>query len=612
MSEWPDIEDYALLGDLHTAILVSDRGSIDWLCMPRFDSPALFAGLVGGDEAGHWVLSPTDDDARASRSYLPGTFVLRTRWSTADGEAEVVEFMPLGDRRADVVRRIRGIRGTVRFRQQLCIRFDYGSAVPWVRQVPDAGGNAIVATAGPDAVVVRGPRLIADGLRHAATFDVAQDEIVDIVMTWYPSYREPPEQIDVDRELNRTTQWWRDWADRSATHSAYQEAVRRSLLVLRALTHEDTGGIVAAATTSLPEEMGGQRNWDYRYVWLRDAALTISVLLTHGYREEAEEWRGWLLRAIAGVADDVQIMYGVGGERRLPEYELSTLQGYRGSRPVRVGNAAYRQQQWDVFGEVMIALHGARVAGLQETSASWPLQRALLHHLADHWKEPDRGIWEVRGRRRRFTHSRAMVWAAFDRGVRGVREYDLPGDADLWTQLRDRVREEIMAHGFDARRNTFVQYYGGTGVDAALLQLPQIGFIDAADDRMLGTVSAIESELLRDGLLLRYRPDSGVDGLPGTEHPFLACSFWLVEQYASSGRLRDAEELMDRLSESANDVGLLSEEYDTEHSRQMGNTPQALTHLALVRAADAIAAAHAGVRHAQVRGISSHSPAAGD
>lgn len=602
MSDPGPIDEYALLGDLHTAALVSRRGSIDWLCMPRFDSPSMFARLVGGSEGGHWSVGVLDEHAEVSRSYVPGTFVMQTRWRTDDGEAEVLDFMPLEDRRGNLVRRVRGLRGTVHFDEELRIRFAYGAAVPWVRQVRSEVGPAIVATAGPDAVLVRGPRLTADDLRHTAAFDVRHGEVVDLVLTWYPSYREPPDPIDVDRELERTLAWWRDWSMRSATQSGYQQEVERSLLVLRALTHEDTGGIVAAPTTSLPEDADGVRNWDYRYVWLRDASLTISVLLTHGYRDEAAEWRSWLLRAIAGDPADVQNMYGVAGERWLPEYELPQLRGYRGARPVRVGNAAFVQRQWDAFGEVMIALHGARLAGLTETEASWPLQQALLGYLAEHWEDPDHGIWEIRGPRRRFTHSRAMVWAAFDRGVRGVREHGLPGDAVWWAALRDRVREEILANGFDTARNTFLQHYDGTGVDAALLQLPQIGFVDADDPRMLGTVEAIESQLMHRGLLLRYRTETGVDGLPGSEHPFLACSFWLAEQYASSGRLGDAEELMRRLVGLANDVGLLSEEYDPDRERQMGNMPQALTHLALVRAADAIATARAGAAQPHVRG----------
>ena len=562
--------------------------------MPRFDSPSMFAALVGPEDAGHWTLAPRGKVTHTERAYLPGTFVLRTLWRTEEGEAEVIDFMPMHDRRANLVRRVRGLRGKVSFHQILRIRFDYSAAVPWIRQLAYGGGTALLATAGPDAVLVTGPRLRADGLRHVADFAVAEHEVVDLVLTWYPSYLQPPEPTDVDGALRRAVTWWQDWARRSNPPSPFDEQVQRSLLVLRALTHEDTGGIVAAATMSLPEEHQGVRNWDYRYVWLRDAALTIGVLMTHGYREEAGEWRQWLLRAIAGDPADVQIMYALGGERRLPEFEVPELSGYGGATPVRVGNAAYLQRQWDIFGEVMVALHGARTAGLEESEASWPLQLALLGFLEENWHKPDRGIWEIRGEERYFTHSRAMVWAAFDRGVRGITEFGLPGNAERWAALRDQVGEEIMARGYDAQHNRFVQHYDTATVDASLLQLPQIGFLPADDPRMLGTVAAIEDELMVDGLLLRYRAETGVDGLAGTEHPFLACSFWLVEQYAASGRVSDARKLMERLTTLVNDLGLLSEEYDPVRRRQVGNVPQALSHLSLVRAADAIAAAEKG------------------
>lgn len=583
-----------MIGDLHTAALVSRGGAIDWLCLPRFDSPSLFAALLDSKDAGHWTLAPDEEVTHAERAYVPGTFVLQTVWRTAGGEAEVTDFMPLHDRRADLVRRVRGVAGRVRFRETVRVRFDYSAAMPWMRQVDYGDGTALLATAGPDAVLVSGQPLSADEQRHTAVFDVTAGETVDLVMTWFPSYREPPKPVDVAAALRDTVNWWQDWASRSDPPSPYDEQVQRSLLYLRALTHEDTGGIVAAVTTSLPEELGGVRNWDYRYVWLRDAALTIGVLTTHGYKSEAQEWRAWLLRAIAGDPADVQIMYGIGGERRLPEWELPELSGYGGAVPVRVGNGAYLQRQWDIFGEVMVALHGARLAGVTETNASWPLQRALLEFLEENWEKPDRGIWEIRGEEQHFTHSRAMVWAAFDRGVRAVTEFGLPGHDDRWAALRDRVRDEIFARGYDAQRNTFVQYYGTNAVDAALLQLPQIGFVEADDPRMLGTVQAIEDDLMVEGLLLRYRAESGVDGLPGTEHPFLACSFWLVEQYAASGRIADARRVMDRLTTLVNDVGMLSEEYDPSSGRQMGNIPQALSHLSLVRAADAIAAAERG------------------
>lgn len=583
------IEDYALVADGASGALISRHGSVDWLCLPRFDSPSVFAALLGGEEAGHWSLRPTAPGAVPERTYVPGTFVLRTVWRTEDAEAEVVDFMPFRDGRSNLVRRVRGISGRMEFRSVIRFRFDYGSLRPWLRQVEDAGEPSLLAVAGPDAVILRGmPHRHLDGA-HTAEFTVGDGHAVDLGMTRYPSHLQPPPPIPVQDVLDWTIDWWQDWAARSEPPSPYDREVQRSLLVLRALTHDETGGIVAAATTSLPEEIGGSRNWDYRYVWLRDAALTIEVLVDHGYRQEAEKWRRWLLRAIAGDPSAVQIMYDVEGARRLPENVLEHLPGYRDSSPVRTGNAAYTQVQWDVYGEVMIALHAARLAGLEESEFSWPLQVALLGFLGDNWHRPDRGIWEIRGPDRHFTHSKAMIWAAFDRGIRGVEEFGLPGPVEEWARVRDDVRRDILTHGFDAERGTFVQYYGGRGTDAALLQLPQVGFLPADDARMLGTVAAIERELLEGGLLLRYRTESGVDGLPGTEHPFLACSFWLVEQYAASGRVDDARALMERLNGFVNDVGLLSEEVDAITGAHMGNTPQALSHLSLARAADAIA-----------------------
>lgn len=589
------IEDYALIGDCHTGALVGSDGSIDWLCLPRFDSPSTFGALLGTAENGRWKLAPRGEVLETDRRYEDDTFILVTRWVTATGEAEVTDVMPQGDRRADVLRRITGIRGSVEFDEELTIRFDYGSTIPWVRQVkdPDAG-RALIAVAGPNAVIVRGPHLRPHGTVHTATFTVAEQQTVDLTLTWYPSHREAPGLVDVTKRLEQTRAVWTGWASKLRLDDVHPETVTRSLLVLRALTDEDTGGIVAAATTSLPEDFGGTRNWDYRYVWLRDAALTLHVLIDHGDTDQAKRWRRWLLRAIAGDPADVQIMYGIAGERMLAEYELDHLSGYEGSKPVRVGNGAYTQYQGDVFGEVMIALQSARDAGVEESKFSWPLQRALMSYVESNWQRPDNGIWEIRGPQRHFTHSRAMIWAAFDCAARAVRTHGLPGPVDLWERLRDEVAAEIEEKGFDRSRNTYTQYYGGEGVDASLLQLPQIGYLAADDPRMLGTVDAIERELLRDGLVLRYTTESGVDGLAGTEHPFLACSFWLVEQYAASGRLADAENLMDRLCGFANDVGLMSEEYDPLAGRQVGNTPQALTHLTLVRAADAISAARGG------------------
>jgi GH15 family glucan-1,4-alpha-glucosidase len=583
-----NIEDYGLIGDCHTAALVGTDGSMDWLCMPRFDSPSMFGALLGDEDHGRWLLAPAGPVLSTSREYLEDTFILVTTWRTESGVVEVTDFMPTDNRRADIVRRVTGIEGSVELHEELRIRFDYSAAMPWMRQAPEAGRNAVIAVAGPDAVVVRGPKLDAQNESHVATFTVKKGEKVDLVLTWYPSHREPPDEIHVNRALASTTKWWRNWAENCETPERYAAAVHRSLLVLRALTHEDTGGIVAAATTSLPEEFGGSRNWDYRYVWLRDASLTLFVLISHGFASQATAWRSWLLRAIAGDPNDVQIMYGLSGERRLTEWEVPTLPGYRDSSPVRVGNGAFVQYQGDMFGEVMIALNRARELGATETPLSWSLQRALLQFVEDNWRRPDNGIWEIRGPKRHFTHSRAMLWAAFDCGIKAVREHRLDGPADRWEQLRTELRDEIESKGWDPAMGSYTQFYGSGTVDASLLQLAQIGYIEATDPRMLGTVAAIESTLLRDGLVLRYLTETGIDGLPGDEHPFLACSFWLAEQYAHSGRTDDAIALMDRLVGFCNDLGLISEEYDVAGKRQVGNTPQALSHLALVRAADAI------------------------
>jgi GH15 family glucan-1,4-alpha-glucosidase len=475
--------------------------------------------------------------------------------------------------------------------QDFRIRFGYATTIPWVRQLKGESVHGLVAIAGPDAIVVRGPALRASDHRHVSHFDVTAGDTVDAHLTWYPSHRDTPPAIDIDAVHASTCAWWQKWASSCSHEGPLRAQVVRSLLVLRALTHERTGGIVAAATTSLPEQIGGTRNWDYRYVWLRDASLTLEVLLSHGYEVEADGWRAWLLRAIAGDPGDVQIMYGLSGERYLPEHELTALPGYQGSSPARAGNGAVDQFQSDVIGEVMVALHAARAAGVRENEFSWPLQRALMSFLEKNWRRADQGIWEVRGQAREFTHSRVMVWAAFDRAVRGIEEYGLDGPLDRWRTLRDEVRTDIETRAFDANRNSYVQYCGSTEVDASLLVLPQVGFCAPTDPRMLGTVAAIEADLMRDGLLLRYRTHAAVDGLPPGEHPFLACSFWLVEQYAKSGRREDANALMNRLLGFVNDVGLLSEEYDVTSGHQMGNTPQALSHLALVRAADAIEAA---------------------
>jgi GH15 family glucan-1,4-alpha-glucosidase len=585
------IEEYALISDCFTGALVGKDGSIDWLCLPRYDSSSMFGALLGTEDHGRWLVAPVDASAKSTRRYEGDTMTLITRWRTGDGEVEVTDTMPMGDHRADVIRRVRGVRGTVRMQQELRIRFGYASAVPWVRKDTAEHPSALVAVAGPDAIVVRGPVLHATDHAHHGEFAVKAGETVDLTLTWFPSHRATPEALDVDHALEQTRSWWTRWAEGCNHDGPYRDEVVRSLLLLRALTHLETGGIVAAATTSLPEAFGGERNWDYRYVWLRDASLTIGVLLAHGYDDYVDHWRDWLLRAIAGDPADLQIMYGLSGERDLAERELTSLPGYQGAHPVRIGNGASTQFQADVIGEVMIGLDRGRRLGNGETRFSWALQRALMGYLEEHWREPDHGIWEIRGEPQTFTHSRALVWAAFDCAVRAVERDGLEGPVVRWRTLRDEVRADIEANGFDRVRGTYVQHYGTREVDASLLQLAQVGYVDWEDPRMLGTVRAIEQDLLRHDLVLRYRTEQGVDGLPPGEHPFLACSFWLVEQYAHSHRLDDARRLMDRLVSLANDVGMLSEEYDVEGRSQAGNTPQALTHLTLVRAADAIAAA---------------------
>jgi GH15 family glucan-1,4-alpha-glucosidase len=582
------IEDYALISDCFTGALVGKDGSIDWLCLPRYDSRSMFGALLGTENHGRWLLAPADASSTSTRRYEKDTMILVTRWVTPEGEVEVVDLMPMNDHRADIIRRVRGVRGSVRMQQDLRIRFGYATAIPWVRQEKSSRPHSLIAVAGPDAIVVRGAELRAANHSHQGQFVVHAGQTVDLTLTWFPSHREAPPALDVEHSVELTRGWWTEWASACEHQGPYRDEVVRSLLLLRALSHLETGGIVAAATTSLPEAFAGERNWDYRYVWLRDASLTIGVLLAHGYNGYIDHWRDWLLRAIAGDPGDVQIMYGLAGERDLSERIIDSLPGYQGAHPVRIGNDASTQFQADVIGEVMLALDRGRRAGNAETRFSWALQRALMGYLEQHWREPDHGIWEIRDKPQHFTHSRALVWAAFDCAIRAVEEYRLDGPVERWRRERDAIRADIEANGWDAHRGTYVQHFGSSEVDASLLQLAQVGYVDADDPRMLGTVRAIEEDLLRDGLLLRYRTESGVDGLPPGEHPFLACSFWLVEQYATSGRHEDAIRMMDRLVALANDVGMLSEEYDIEGRSHAGNTPQALTHLALVRAADAI------------------------
>ncbi|GGL24666.1 glycoside hydrolase family 15 protein [Phycicoccus endophyticus] len=586
------IGEYALLGDTERAALVSRHGAVDWLCLPRFDSPACFASLLGTDEHGRWFLGPVEE-ATTTRTYRADSFVLDTVHETAGGRVRVTDLMPFGDGRSDLVRVVEGLEGEVEMDHEWVVRTAYGAVLPWVSRVRDAAGTpAIRAVAGPDMLVLRGTRLPepADH-RHRDRFTVGAGERLEFAMTWAPSWCEVPEALEIATRVEETVGHFESWAGRSRHRGPYREAVTRSLLVLRLLTDEVRGGIVAAPTTSLPEALGGSRNWDYRYCWLRDASLTLEALLGCGYLEETRLWRDWLVRAVAGDPADLQIMYAVDGSRDLPERELDHLPGYAGSRPVRVGNGAVDQQQSDVLGEVMIALDRARRLGVSESGQTWAVQRALVDDLADHWDQRDHGLWEIRGPAQHFTHSRVMVWAAFDRAVRAVEEDGHDGDVERWRVLRDRVHDEVCRRGYDAERNTFTQHYETHEVDAALLVIPAVGFLPPDDPRVLGTVRAVEEDLLRDGFLLRYRTRSGVDGLDGDESPFLACSFWLVEAYARTGRLEEAHALMRRLLAVRTDLGLLAEEYDPRTGRLLGNFPQAFSHLALVQAALALAEA---------------------
>ena len=579
------IEDYALLGDRHTAALVGLNGSVDWMCLPRFDSAACFAALLGNEEHGHWQICPTGD-YEVSRRYVGTSAVLETTFTTATGVVQLLDVMPVQDGRADLLRRLTGIKGSVEVSHQWVVRGDYGKVRPWVRRAQVAGQEVIMATTGPDRLVLRGSRLPrAIDHRHADEFTVDEGDVLGFSTTWFPSHIEVPAGLSHDDRIAHTIELAEQWSAQCRVDVPHPDVVVRSLVTLRLLTHEQTGGIVAAPTTSLPEDFGGERNWDYRYCWLRDAALTLESLVTAGYTEEASLWRNWLLRAVAGDPEDLQVMYTVDGARRLPEWTLDHLPGYEDSRPVRVGNAAVDQRQMDVLGEVMVALDEARRAGLEVDGDSWRLQRALVDDLAKNWQQPDNGIWEIRGPQRHFTHSRVMVWAAFDRGIRAAEASGLEASLDHWREVRDAVRAEILEKGFDRERGTFTQHYDTREVDASLLVLPLVGFVDGDDPMMLGTIAAIEADLMRDGFLLRYRTETGVDGVTGDEHPFLACSFWLVSAYAAAGRRDEAHALFDRLCGLVNDVGLLSEEYDPRTGRMAGNFPQAFSHLTLVQAA---------------------------
>ncbi|WP_232828071.1 glycoside hydrolase family 15 protein [Kribbella monticola] len=583
-SALPDrrIEDYALIGDTQTAALVSTDGSIDWLCFPRFDSPACFAALLGTDDNGHWRLRPRDADAKASRHYRGSTLVLETEWSTPTGSVRVLDFMPPRDEAPDVVRIVEGVSGTVSMRSELRLRFDYGHVVPWVRQVD----GQIVAIAGPDAVSLRSDvHQYGRDFATYADFELKAGDQAWFVLTWHPSHHPVPTAIDALGSLEPTETYWSEWIGRGKVPEETSDEVTRSLLTLKALTYSPSGGMVAAPTTSLPEALGGERNWDYRFCWLRDATMTLSALIRSGFTEEAQAWRNWLLRAIAGSPADLQIMYGVTGQRRLPEFEAGWLPGFGGSSPVRIGNAAAEQLQLDVFGEVMDVLALARETQIGPSDDAWSVQRSLMRHLSEVWEGPDEGIWEVRGGRQHFTYSKVMAWVAFDRAARAVERYGMGGPAKQWRATADEIHRQVCEEAYDSKRNTFTQAYGSKALDAAVLLIPQVGFLPAKDPRVVGTVEAIQRELTVDGFVRRYLTEHVDDGLQDDEGAFLICSFWLADSLAMIGRIGEARRLYEKLVALRNDVGLLAEEYDPASKRMLGNFPQAFSHLGLVNTA---------------------------
>jgi GH15 family glucan-1,4-alpha-glucosidase len=576
------IEDYALIGDCTTAALVGLNGSIDWLCWPRFDSAACFAALLGHSRHGRWSIGPAGEVKRVARAYVKDTVVLETVFETAEGTVALIDFMPANQPTSSVIRIVEGRSGRVGMRMNLILRFDYGSSVPWVSRLEEE--NANVAIAGPNLAILRtAVELKGEDLTTAADFDVAAGERITFALSYGLSHRTPPAAIDCEAALQETLKLWRAWSGRCTYTGSRRDIVVRSLLTLKAMTFFETGGIVAAPTTSLPEQLGGPRNWDYRYCWIRDATLTLTALMGGGYYEEAGAWRDWLHRALAGTPQDLQIMYGIFGERRLAEWEVPWLPGYQGATPVRIGNAASGQLQLDVWGEMMDALHLARKGGLAESASAWDMQCQALGHLEDIWMEPDDGIWEVRGPRQQFTHSKVMAWVAFDRSIKDAEEYSLEAPLERWRKIRDEIRQMILEQGFHPGKGAFTQSFGSEELDASLLLIPQVGFLPIEDPRVAATVAAIERELVADGFVMRYRSESGADGLPAGEGVFIPCSFWLVDVYQRQGRMAEADALLTRLLALRNDVGLLSEEYDTQARRQVGNFPQAFSHLALVQ-----------------------------
>ncbi len=587
------IEDYAAIGNCETMAMVGRDGSIDWLGFPRFDSAACFAALLGDSRNGRWLVAPTGVPADVKRRYRGDTMILETTFEAETGAVCVVDFMSRGEGTSDLVRIVRGVRGKVAMRTELVIRFEYGSIMPWVSRRDD-GRREI--TAGPDRLLLAADvPLHGEDFRTVGKFEVEAGEEISFMLSWSRSYHAAPEPRSASEALAQAESFWSKWLERFKPGKEWPEAVKRSLLTLKALSHRETGGIVAAGTTSLPEKIGGSRNWDYRFCWLRDATFTLYALLGAGFVEEAKAWRGWLLRAVAGSPQDLRIMYGVAGERRLEEYEVSWLKGYEASSPVRIGNAAAKQIQLDVYGELLDALYVARKAGLDANAASWALECSLIGHLETIWNEPDNGIWEVRGGRKHFTHSKVMAWVAFDRAIRSVEEFGLDGPVAHWREVRDVIHKQVCEKGFDRALNSFVQSYGSKSLDASLLLIAMVGFLPPSDPRIRGTLAAIESGLMREGFVLRYHTSEGADGLPAGEGVFLACSFWLADNYILQGRLDDARKLFESLLLVRNDVGLLAEEYDPSGRRQLGNFPQAFSHLALFNTAHNLTSANGAV-----------------
>jgi GH15 family glucan-1,4-alpha-glucosidase len=589
------IEDYAIIGNCQSIALVSRDASIDWMGLPRFDSEACFAALLGSRKHGRWRIAPTDGAAQIHRRYRHGTLVLETEFTTATGRVVITDCMSRREGISDVFRVIRGITGQMTLRTELVVRFGYGSLLPWVTRLDD-GRLRIVA--GPDQLLFDTPvETHGEDFATVASFDIKAGETLPFTLSWRLSHLPMPERIDAVATTERVSEGWREWSARCKGDDELSDVVRRSFITLKALTHHETGGIVAAGTTSLPEAIGGPRNWDYRYCWLRDSTFTLYALMTGGFTEEAEAWREWLLRAVAGAPEQMQIMYGVGGERRLTEFTVDWLPGYADSKPVRIGNAAHEQIQLDVYGEVLDAFYQARRLGIPSSEAGWAMETTLIEHLAEIWQEPDEGIWEVRGGRRHFIHSKVMVWVAFDRAVRSIEEFGLPGPLEQWRKLRESIHVDICSKGFNKALNSFTQYYGASEPDASLLLIPLVGFLPAEDPRMRGTIALIERTLLQDGFVRRYNPDRASDGLPGTEGVFLACSFWLVDNYVLQGRIEEAQALFDRLLALRNDVGLLSEEYDPKAKHQLGNFPQAFSHVALINSAHNLMTVNGPARH---------------